>query len=182
MSWIQTYTGIAFDLINPTPDMVSLEDIAHALSMQCRYNGHTRRFYSVAEHSVHVSSVLASAGIEEQRQGLLHDACEAYIGDLVSPIKRLPAFSAFNDLERAIWIDAIAPRFGLSEVLSHHVKTADRRMLATEKPQVLGTEPKMWGLTDEPYEGLRLQFLSPVDAETVFLRAAAVLGVPLGMV
>lgn len=177
MTWIQTYTGVAFDLLNPRPEMVRLEDIAHALSMQCRYNGHAREFYSVAEHSIHVSSALVLEGSEVMAQGLLHDACEAYIGDLVSAIKRMPSFSAFEDLERAIWIDAIAPRFRLPEVLSHHVTMADRRMLATEVPQVLGPETKPWLLNAPPFVGVRLDFLGPKAARYAFLGAAERLGI-----
>ena len=70
MSWIQTYTGIKFDALNPKPKMIDIVDIAHALSMTCRFNGHVKNFYSVAEHSYYVSQ-LAPKGYK--LCGLLHD-------------------------------------------------------------------------------------------------------------
>ena len=90
MSWIETYTGKKFYPLNPRPEDVDIIDIAHSLSMQCRFNGHTRFFYSVAEHSAMVSKELAATGYNKliQLYGLLHDAAEAYVCDLPRPIKR----------------------------------------------------------------------------------------------
>ncbi len=89
-SIIQTYTG---KLINPfeiKEEDIDIYDIAHSLSMQCRFNGNTKRFYSIAEHSINVSSVLKEMGLSYKTQllGLLHDASEAYLSDVPSPVKK----------------------------------------------------------------------------------------------
>ena len=91
MTWVQTVSGIPFDLLDPKPDMVRGDDIAHALSRIVRFNGHTSgEPYSVAHHSMLVADLLASWGAPPAivREGLLHDAAEAYYGDIVSPLKR----------------------------------------------------------------------------------------------
>lgn len=82
--WISTYTGKQFDWRNPEFDM---EDIVHSLSNLCRFNGHCLRFYSVAEHSVLVSYLCEHAG-GDPMEALLHDACEAYVGDVPSPLRQ----------------------------------------------------------------------------------------------
>lgn len=84
-AWIQTYSGVKFPLFRFTPEHVRISDIAHALSMQCRYNGHIKRFYSVAEHCWLLSHMVP---LQYALTALLHDAPEAYIGDMVSPLKR----------------------------------------------------------------------------------------------
>lgn len=88
---IETVTGREFNVVNPTLDMFHFEDVARSLSMICRYNGHVPSFYSVAEHSVRVAWQLKFWGysLELQMTGLLHDAAEAYVGDMVRPLKRL---------------------------------------------------------------------------------------------
>lgn len=84
-----TASGIRFDVINPTVDMINIEDIAHALAGINRFNGHTRRPYSVAQHSVLVSRIVEHFNPELAWWGLMHDAAEAYLGDIAAPIKRL---------------------------------------------------------------------------------------------
>lgn len=102
---IRTVKGNPFNLLRPEPHMVDLEEIAHALSMQCRYNGHVPSFYSVAEHSVRVSVVLEDDGhsADVQMAGLLHDAAEAYCGDMVRPMKLVPELGIpFDEIEDGI--------------------------------------------------------------------------------
>lgn len=84
--YITTFTGIHFSLVNPQPDMVTIEDIAHHLGMVCRWAGATNTFFSVAQHSVLVSKIVPQ---DLQRWALMHDAAEAYIGDLTRPLKVL---------------------------------------------------------------------------------------------
>lgn len=124
--WIQTYSGLAFYPLDPQPEEICIEDIAHALSMQCRYTGHLRTFYSVAEHSVRVSLLCDPA---DALWGLLHDAGEAYLVDVARPIKRLPMMSAYRAGEADLQT-AIALRFGLSAIEPVSIKRADM-MLAT---------------------------------------------------
>lgn len=105
--WIQMHSGIAFWPMDPRADEVRLEDIAHSLSLLCRFGGHCSRFYSVAEHSVHVARLCSP---EVALWGLLHDASEAYVVDLPRPIKRqLPEYAEIEGLVQF----AIAEHFGL---------------------------------------------------------------------
>jgi hypothetical protein len=138
--WLQTYIGYPFVPMNPHPDHVDIRDIAIALSREARYNGHTHSSepYSVAQHCVLISRVLPK---KLKFAGLMHDAAEAYCKDLTWSIKSgLPEYKA---IETPIEI-AISQRFGLA--FPHHpeVKVADNRMLATEKRDLMGTEPKPW--------------------------------------
>ena len=85
--YVSTYTGKQFFPLDPQQDQVDIEDIAHGLAYQCRFNGQTRYFYSVAQHSLIV------AGLVPKRlylAALLHDAAEAYMGDMVKPLKQSP--------------------------------------------------------------------------------------------
>ena len=82
--WIQTYTGKKFFPMNPKTEDLDIIDIAHALSMKCRFVGHTKQFYSVAQHSV-----IVSWNCSNPHLGLLHDAAEAYLPDVPAPIKDL---------------------------------------------------------------------------------------------
>ncbi len=140
MTWIQTHTGKAFDLLNPSPDDICIEDIAHALSMICRFNGHCHNFYSVAEHSILVSfCVHGSLALE----GLLHDAAEAYIGDMVSPLKNSIPLEPYREIEHDVRY-VISEKFGLATSVPRAVKEVDQRMLATERDQLMGAEVKPW--------------------------------------
>src|SRR5712664_1181267 len=82
--WIETFTGHAFYLLDPRPEDILIEDIAHALSQACRFTCHTRRFYSVAEHSYHIAVLCEK---EYKLGGLLDDAEETYLGDMNRPLK-----------------------------------------------------------------------------------------------
>lgn len=87
---METASGNEINILDPMPSAISIRDIAHALSNQCRFNGHVRHFYSVAEHSVLVSHLLEELHPHDkdtQLAGLLHDAAEAYMGDMISPMK-----------------------------------------------------------------------------------------------
>lgn len=148
--WIQTHCGIAFDLVAPTPDMVDLEDIAHALAHLTRYTGHAKFHYSVAEHSILVWQRVCELGGDRQtqRQALAHDFAEAYVGDLSSPMKRLLGDS-YRSVERRVW-KAVADKFGLAPTMHWLVRQADVEMLMTEARELLGPTPKDWGIPVEP--------------------------------
>lgn len=163
--WIQTFTGRAFHYEDPQPEDIHIEDIAQALSNQCRFAGHCARFYSVAEHSLLVSQQLVDP--ELRMMGLLHDATEAYVIDMPKPLKSLlPAYEAF---EMALW-RVIARKFGLATELPSEVHEADRRMLITERPALF---PRMlpWPkyANVKPYEGVRINGYPPAVARLDFL-------------
>lgn len=158
--WIQTESGMAFDLENPRPDMVSLEDIATALAYTPRFNGHTGTWYSVAEHSVWVSRIVPR---EDRLWGLLHDAHEAYTGDIVSPMKAL--LGNVREVERKIQ-DAICEYFDMSRDAPLSVHKADMQMLAAERVKFF--EPRDWGLTEAPAD-VSIEVWEPSLARGKFL-------------
>lgn len=142
-NWLQTYTGQVFIPEDPHPDQINIRDIAHSLSMQVRYNGHLDQFYSVAQHSV-----LCSLIIEKDFAlcALLHDATEAYVGDVPSPIKALlPGFCALED---RIYELAIAPKFGLPAKLPPEVKRVDREVLKMEYTHLVKKYGHDWHLDE----------------------------------
>lgn len=164
-AWIQTYTGKAFFPLDPKAEDVDIHDIAHALAMQCRFTGHVRRFYSVAEHSLLVSFNVPR---RDALWGLLHDASEAYLVDLCRPLKRYSDMGArYREIESRV-MAAIVERFGLVPWEPESVSIADRRMLMTEKRDLLGPEPIRWTHTDEPYPFQVLAY-TPDRAEAMFL-------------
>lgn len=134
---IITRTGIMYDLENPNPTDIVLPDVLHALSRICRYNGHTREHYSVAEHSVRCFRVVVDWGgsVTDQISALTHDFHEAYIGDVSSPaIRCVPGWAEF-ELKHSL---AMASRFGLPKQITELAKKADRVMLATELRDLFG--------------------------------------------
>lgn len=160
--WMQTISGRQFWPIDPRPEDVFIEDIAHALSMMCRYNGHCRTFYSVAEHSVLVSRALPD---DLALWGLLHDASEAYIADIVRPAKRFIA--GYCEVEDRI-MNAVCERFGLSPTMPAEVKRVDNAILADEQRCIMATPPAPWTLP-EPALGINIVGLAPWDAKAAFL-------------
>lgn len=155
MSWIQTYTGRQFWPLAPRPGDIDIADIAHSLSLQCRFNGHCRSFYSVAQHSVLVSHAVPA---EFALWGLLHDAAEAYVSDLPRPLKATaPDFRAAEDRV----LQAIATQFGLSWPMPDAVAHADDALLATELRDLMAPPPEPWGLPVPPLA----EAITPVAAE-----------------
>ena len=144
--WIQTISGKAFFFEDPRPEDIDIGDIAWALSMQCRYNGHVRDFYSVAEHSVLVSQIVPW---EFALEGLLHDASEAVMGDLVRPLKQL--MPAFAEMEAKIE-EVIAKKYGLIYPWPKEVKEADNILLMTERRDLIPIKQE-WTKWAEPMEG-----------------------------
>ena len=170
MSWIQTYTGEVFNPMRPTTPTIHMEDIAHALSMICRFNGHCREFYSVAEHCVRMSELVAP---EFALHALMHDAAEAYVSDVSRPIK--PHIIGFQNIEDAI-MDTIDARFGICYTprSAKAVKEADLRMLATERARLMAICKVPWDTLDgiEPYP-IALGCWEPARAKRKFLQRYA---------
>jgi len=175
-NWLQTRTGKLVDVQNPTPDMVDLEDIAHALSMTCRYAGHCREFYSVAEHSVLVAALGRRSDLspEFNLALLMHDAAEAYIGDIISPVKSLLAPES-NELENR-WLAAIEKKFILEDRLTNMDKAihiADRLALSIEILNLFHpVDPERWTIFDKPTKVqllTQISCYSPADARRHFI-------------
>lgn len=166
--WICTNSGINFYPLDPAPSEVSLYDIAKALSQVTRFGGHCGKFYSVAEHSVRVSDL---CNWSDRREGLMHDATEAYIGDMVRPLKY--AIPQFLVIEDAVW-SAISNRFNLNCKIPVSVKVADNLMCAAEKRDLMSASGE-WDNFPTEEDVLHIapiQCWSPEEAEQKFLERA----------
>lgn len=160
--WMQTFSGKQFWPMDPHVDDIDIRDIAHSLSMQCRYNGHSLRYYSVAEHSVYVSRYVSG---HLALEGLLHDAAEAYLCDIPRPLK--PHLTNYRETEERLE-RVIATHFGLKYPFHPDIKRVDSAILGDEKEALMSTEPEPWYL---PYEalGVKIEGWMPQEAEKRFL-------------
>ena len=129
---IKTYTGKFVNPFDMRDEDFDIEDIAHALSNLCRYTGHTKFFYSVAQHSVYVSQHFS---LRYAKIGLLHDGAEAYINDLASPIRRHPQLAGYNQLERELLARLLRHFCGIVEV-PEEVRDVDSIVFTTEAHQL----------------------------------------------
>lgn len=145
MMWMTTVSGIRFEYLNPTPEMVDIRDIVHVLRRIPRFMGHTRELLTVAVHSCNVSK---HSGKKYALEGLLHDAAEAYIGDICTPLKRLLG-DKIKVIEERINL-AIAAKFKLIYPWPEQVVTADRRVLITEA-KILGVPTAGWSIKGRGY-------------------------------
>lgn len=165
MTWILTASGRQFDLLNPNAAMVAPFDIAHALAHLCRFNGHTRQHYSVAQHSLLVADLCPE---KHQLAALLHDATEAYIGDMVRPLKQV--MPQYRQVEATIW-QAICDRFNLEPILPECVVHADLVLLATERRDLMPDHPGEWDcLKGIPAMPEHITPLSAQEASLQFFR------------
>ena len=162
-----TYSGIHFYPLDPRPEEVELEDIAHALSNICRFNGHVNDFYSVGTHSLNVCALLIVRGENRlvQLYGLLHDAAEAYCCDIPRPLK--PYLEGYKEIETGI-MEAIYKRFNLTppdERTVKVIKEADNFALALEGKKLMHNigewklveaDGDLFQLTSTKYDFLRM--------------------------
>lgn len=162
--YVSTFSGNRFYPLEPRIDRVAIEDIAHGLAYQCRFNGQTCAFYSVAQHSLVVASLVPP---HLRLAALLHDAAEAYLGDMVKPLKvLLPEFAAIEEKVTLI----IGETFGVDFSDYAPIKAADLVALATEKRDLMPHSVERWAYLDtiralpDPIEPL-----SPRDAKLAFL-------------
>jgi len=149
---LKTFTGKMINVFEPDPELICIEDIAHALSNLCRFGGHTPKFYSVAEHSIRVAHTVS---YKYRMAALLHDASEAYMVDIPSPIKYfIPKYQEYEQNLMA----AIAEKFWFQYPLPSEVANADKKLLEIE-----------WGemMTDDPI--IRPEPMRPEEAEQRFL-------------
>lgn len=156
MTWIQTLGGAAVDLRCPSPETLDIEEIATSLSRLTRFTGHAREFYSVAQHSCLVSEYLRVYHSSEQEPlalaGLLHDAHEAYFGDITSPVKELLGSQYLHAVvwgfDQVLEAKFLPPHNYGPELLLRHplVKGADRVLLATERRDLMSHCERPWEL------------------------------------
>lgn len=169
MSCIRTYTGVMFDPLNPDPELVNITDIAHALSLLCRANGHFRNFYSVAQHSINCMEEARARGHSGKVQlaCLLHDASEAYLSDVTRPVKQeIPKYLEIEKpLQDLIWKkymgspltdEEYTQVFAIDDAILYHefVALMDMR-LEEEEPKLL-SQP-VFGFADFEYYDRKFQ-------------------------
>lgn len=168
MDWFITFTGRRFFPLEPHAADVDLLDVAHALSLICRFGGHCSRHYSVAQHSVHVSRLVPAA---LAMQGLMHDAAEAYLGDVIRPVKR--HVGGYDLLEARVML-AVRERFNLPVLTTPEraeVKRADNVALVTERRDLVAPHVWKWredelGVAADPEPIVALE---PAAAESLFV-------------
>jgi len=170
-SYITTYSGIKFGFVDIDKSLIYIGDIAHALSNICRFGGHTKEFYSVAEHSVLVSRNVSK---EAAIYGLMHDAGEAYLMDIPRPIKQFAP--KLERLEQKL-LNAIVEKYNIpiNKKIIEEVKDADNRILEAEGAVVFQQTPTWWnseGIDPRNANGelvLSVKCLPPKDAKELFL-------------
>jgi hypothetical protein len=167
--YLQTVSGRFVNPFDPDPEQLDPGDIARALANVCRFGGHCRPFYSVAQHSVIVSELVEARGgdVEDVFAALMHDAAEAYLGDMPHPIKhRSPLGAAFKQAEDHLEA-VLRERFSIKADVPE-IKRVDRALLATERRTVSGESwdwPELEGV--EALE-LKLTAWAPDEAERAF--------------
>lgn len=141
---IQTYTGKKVNVPYMTKEDFDIIDVAHSLSLTCRYSGHCLKFYSVAEHSIIVAHLLEQYSLKDALWGLLHDAGEAYFGDVVSPIKvLLPDFKLMEDN----FLFSISNWFYLDWPMSRLIRDMDKQVLRMEQQSLMKKTDWIWDET-----------------------------------
>ena len=167
--YLQTVSGRFVNPFDPDPTQLDIQDIARALANTCRFGGHCRSFYSVAQHSVIVSELVEQRGgdPEDVFAALMHDAGEAYLGDMPHPLKHRSALGeAFKHAEKHLE-QALQARFKIKPDVPE-IKRADRALLATERRAFSAEDwhwPELEGI--EPLD-LHLTAWSPDEAAARF--------------
>lgn len=170
--WMQTYGGHAFYLFDPQPQDIHFRDIAHALSLTCRYSGHTRDFYSVAQHACLVAKWMREDGFKPRTYyaALHHDSAEAYTGDITPQLKDI--LGNFREIEDAVET-SVDIYLGIQDRpdLCDDIKEYDLIALATERRDLLSPNfsDEVWGPMAAPREE-RIIPLLPREAEDLFIQ------------
>lgn len=143
---IETYTGIMFDMLDPKPRMIDIRDIAHAGSLLCRWTGHTKYHYSIAQHELLGSYIVPE---EFALEFLMHDAAESYVNDMSRPLKHMTDCGKhYRPVEDRIQ-SLIRTKYGLPKVQSPVIHEIDNAMLLAEKQQIMGNAIWSKKLTDD---------------------------------
>jgi len=188
--WMQTHTGRMFWPLDPRPEDVDIEDIAHSLSQICRFTGHTRYFYSVAQHCVHVCEEVIRLLEADLRRGILlagkttlaewgrgsvlHDADETYTGDMHRVLKHHPDLLAFRIAGHRCQ-GAIFDHFEVPALIRDHplITGVDAAIVINEGRDLLGPHPAPWGDRNgripDPIPNLVIEPWSPSGAKKAFL-------------
>jgi uncharacterized protein len=162
---IITASGRYFDFLDPKPEQIHIGDIAWALSQICRFGGQSLEFYSVAQHSILVSELVPD---EYKFAALLHDAAEAYVGDMVGPLKKLiPDFKTIEKRCEAV----IFQKFGVTMPLDPCIKHADLRMLRTEQRDLTAGSSDNWNGLDQFEPTQKIIPMTQRDAASAFMEA-----------
>ena len=166
--WMLTWTGKKFYPLDPDIESIDIRDIAHSLSLQCRYSGHCNDFYSVAQHSVLVSNYLPD---EYKLWGLLHDAPEAYLSDVIRPLK--PFLRGYSAFEQRV-MSTIAERYGLNYIhgsgdIPSIVKEVDNKILRDEFDQLMNNMYNYEMNIPDVGLGIKIEPMSPKEAKIYFL-------------
>ena len=165
-NFIETFTGKRFDFLCPTADMIDIVDIAHSLSMQCRYTGHCRHFYSIAEHCIHVAEQCSDSN---KLWALLHDSSEAYLTDVASPVK--PFLQNYKMMEKKI-MNEICNMYKLPLSMPKEVHNADMELLRSEASMMIPSRGKDWKINQSyttPILDIEFQYYPPDIAKEKFL-------------
>ncbi len=148
---IEVYSAEFFDIFEPDPQLLMLKDIAHSLSNICRYNGHCKKNYNVAQHSVYVAQEARYLGANNETwlAALLHDGGEAYVGDVCRPIKRrIPEFKKCEDPLKQLIYECFIP--GDGSLIDHDlIQKCDNAVCYTES-RILMNRWREWAWGDTP--------------------------------
>jgi hypothetical protein len=165
--WILTYTHKKFHVLNPKPEDIDIRDIARALSMTCRFSGHVNSFWSVASHSILVSELVSQ---EHALTALLHDAAEAYLTDIPTPIKRSMGMAKeYREMEDRV-LSVIMQKYGGCYPLPDEVEFVDHNIVGSEAIELFNEFPdwvveRKLHLFDVP-----IKPVGPEEAEKMFLK------------
>lgn len=170
--WLHTYRGHRFEPFSEFPGKIDIRDIAHALSNVCRYAGHPRVFYSVAEHATRIARELRRRGETRiaQLHGLHHDDSEAYLGDVPRPLKQRPEMAFYREAERRLQAK-ILEALDIPGTEPDAVKALDYEILGTEARQLFTLEEHHRAELPAPLEGVGGMGWKPERAEELFLAA-----------
>ena len=168
---IETFTGVMFNILNPTPDMIDIKDIAHAGSQLCRFTGHTKHHYSIAQHELLGSYLVPK---ECALEFLLHDAAESYVNDMSRPLKHMTKLGeTYRPIEDKIQ-SVIRQKFGLPVIQTPIIHTVDNMMLWAEKKQLMFGRPepnnqKLVNINTTEVADVKILEMSPRTVESFFL-------------
>ena len=158
-SEIELHSGVMFDPLHPDPEKILLEDIEYSLMQQCRFSGHTSRFYSVVEHCLFVAEIVERYSVGSADNvilaALMHDATEAYMVDLPTPLKTSSVCDGYKEAEDRL-LGIIASRFGFPFPLPDVVKLADAAALWLEASVLLPSGGRTWS----NYESIGQHFIN----------------------